>query len=77
MGNHILVRNVVDEPITIIWRRPHELLAEGETVTLERGEVRDIALENRGFHQLLVPGRPWRSIIIAVHENGDYAPERR
>ncbi|MFO1485067.1 MAG: hypothetical protein U1F71_17035 [Verrucomicrobiaceae bacterium] len=73
-GSIVMLRNEAPEPVKLIHRRPGKRAVAVDEILLETQGTHPLRLQDSGIHQLLAPGRPWRSIFISVQSNGDYRP---
>jgi hypothetical protein len=75
-GRPFRLVNRTPERLEVRVRRPGAWRTPGEAVWLEPGQAFTARADLRGLHQILVAGRPWRSVLVAVREGSDYRPER-
>ncbi len=79
LGSTLILKNVLPVRATLAFRRPYRNPKEQIPFVLESGESKNLPLNERGIYQIGFPGKNWRSIFIAVQENGSYfwkAPKR-
>jgi len=73
-GSDVTLRNETGASLNLIHRGPG---SPGEKFTLSATDHPSLRFRAPGVHQLLTPDKPWRSIFITVHRNGDYRPEMK
>ncbi|MEZ0275442.1 MAG: hypothetical protein ACAH88_11105 [Roseimicrobium sp.] len=74
MESRLTLRNPMTTPVKLVLRHPGAAAHTPEHLSLAPGEAREIKLSETGIFQLLAPDLPWRSVLIAVHRDGDYRP---
>lgn len=62
------------QAIQLRHRRPGRFQTDGEAIDVPPGASVSLPLLEPGIHQLLAPGTDWRSVLVSVHEDGDYRP---
>lgn len=73
LGAVVALTNTLPDRIQLRLRAPGNASAMQEMV-LDANATRALRLDRPGIYQLLVPGRRWRSIFLAVRKAGDYRP---
>ena len=74
-GSAIRLVNETDSAQTVHWRLPDASGARRLTVhELAAGARLEVDVVEPGVHQILVPGKKWRSVFITVHDRSGYRP---